>query len=310
LAKNRQLRLRTAQDIDQRIARVLEGLGNPEPPLNLVIVRELLKLDRVFYTADDPNLMQEVVSRIRVATIQVFKRPTLLLDAIKKLSLQALYIPDQKRILLDQNLPTKKHRWNEAHEIGHSLLPWHEDMMLGDTALTISQDCHEQIEAEANYAAGRLLFLRERFVVEAKDCSPNILSIQNLRNTFGNTLSTTFYRFIEAAGDERPMVGLMTEHPHPSRRSDDFDILNPCRHFIRSPAFASRFDRITEFDLFTSVEGYCADKRGGPLGATELMLTDDNGSEHRFYFETFYNQYDALTLGVYIDEKPLSISLA
>ncbi|MCY4458900.1 MAG: hypothetical protein OXC26_00625 [Albidovulum sp.] len=64
-------------------------------------VRELLKLDLDFYTADDPGILRETVSRIRVAGIQVYKLPTLLVDAIRKASLQALYLLDRRRILLD-----------------------------------------------------------------------------------------------------------------------------------------------------------------------------------------------------------------
>ena len=110
MAKNLILSPKTAADIDRRVDRVLQGLGNPEPPLRLELVRELLKLDVGFYTADNPGMAREVVSRIRVATIQVFQRPTLLLDAIKKMSLKALYLPDRKRILLDGSLPALKHR--------------------------------------------------------------------------------------------------------------------------------------------------------------------------------------------------------
>src|SRR3546814_10168404 len=32
--------------------------------------------------------------------------------------------------------------------------------------------------------------------------------------------------------------------------------------------------------------GYCGSQGGGPLGESELILTDDNGDQHRFYFET------------------------
>ena len=74
------------------------GLDHPEPPLRLEDVRELLKLDRVFYTADDPGVMRETISRIRIAGIQVFERPMLIIDAIRKSSLKALYLPDRKRI--------------------------------------------------------------------------------------------------------------------------------------------------------------------------------------------------------------------
>jgi Zn-dependent peptidase ImmA (M78 family) len=309
LAKNRLLTTKTAQDIDKRVERVLRGLGNPEPPLRLEDVRELLNLDRAFYTADDPGIAREAISRIRVATIQVYQRPTLIFDAIRKLSLKALYLPDRKRILLDGNLPVKKHRWNEAHEIGHSMIPWHDEMMLGDNTFTLSHDCHEQIEAEANFAAGRLLFLRDRFEAEARSLNPRINSIQQLHSTFGNTLSTTLYRFVETAGVERPIVGLITDHPHVMRRPHTFDLDKPCRHFIQSPTFAARFSRLSEIELFNAVVGYCGSQSGGPLGDAELILSDDNGDQHRFYFETFFNRYDALTLGVYCQPESRLIAV-
>lgn len=300
MSKNRLLSAKTAQDIDQRVERVLKGLGNPEPPLRLEDVRHLLKLDRRFYTAKDPSAVQETISRIRVATIQLYERPTLIFDAIKKFSLKALYLPDRKRILLDGDLPEKKHRWNEAHEIGHSLIPWHEDMMHGDNAHTLSNDCHEQVEAEANFAAGRMLFLQDRFTDEALALEPTLASVRQLHGKFGNTMSTTLYRFVEMAGEDRPIVGMITDHPHVSRRPANHDPAKPCRHFIQSPAFATRFSQMPEKDLFGAVAGYCGSQGGGPLGDSELILTDDNGDQHRFYFETFFNRYDALTLGIYL----------
>jgi hypothetical protein len=39
--------------------------------------------------------------------------------------------------------------------------------------------------------------------------------------------------------------------------------------------------------------------RWRPLGAAQLILTDDNGDQHRLIFETFFNRNDALTLDVY-----------
>lgn len=188
MARNLILSARTSNDIDSRVDRVLRGLGNPEPPLRLEDVRELLKIDLAFYTSDDPGLAREAISRIRVAAVQVYHRPALILDAVRKFSLKALYLPDRKRIMLDSAVPLLKHRWNEAHEVGHSLIPWHQDMMHGDNESTVSRDCAEQIEAEANYAAGRLLFLRDRFVNEARSSPACLQSIIDLKNTYGNTL--------------------------------------------------------------------------------------------------------------------------
>lgn len=305
MSKNYLIKEKTASDIDERVERVLRGLGNPEPPLRLEDVRELLKLDRVFYTADDPGLIQEVVSRIRVATIQVYQRPMLLLDAIKKLSLQALYVPDRRRILLDSSLPEKKHRWSEAHETAHSLIPWHEDVMHGDNRYTLLPACQEQVEAEANYGAGRLLFLRDRFGAEANDMALSIASVRSLNSSFGNTISSTLWRFVETVGVQRPLVGMITCHPNRNRRPANFDPAKPCRHFIQSPSFAARFSRVTEGDLFGAAASYCGAQMGGPLGMADIVLNDDNGDQHVFTFESFFIKYrapavgEALTLGVY-----------
>lgn len=77
--------------------------------------------------------------------------------------------------------------------MGHDLIPWHHDMMLGDTRLTLSPSCHAKIEAEANYAAGRLLFLRDRFEDEIRDGPTTIKRVQGMAKGFGNTITTTLW---------------------------------------------------------------------------------------------------------------------
>ena len=299
MSVNRLIPDSSASDIDERIDRLLRGLGNPEPPIRLEEVRDLLHLDKAFYTADDPGLIDLVVNRLHVAGAQIQKRPSLLVDAIRSLSLKALYLPDRQRILLDQSLPPIKHRWNEAHEIGHSIIPWHQAAM-GDNLRTLSPDCRAEVEAEANFAAARLLFLRDRFTEYARSAQPSIGLIRSLTDTFGNTLSTTLYHFVETAGAQLPLLGMISTHPHAQRRPSSFDAARPCRHFIRSPAFAERFASTSPTTVFARVAGYCGMQRGGPLGESELLLPDDNGDHHVFHFETFFNRYDALTLGVHL----------
>ena len=300
MAKNKIIRAKTLGDIDQRVERVIRGLGIPEPPLDLRQVRELLELDRGYYSADDPTLLQETVSRLRIAGKQVLKRPTLLAEAVRKLDLRALYIPDQKRILLDRSQPQLKHRWNEAHEIGHSLLPWHDGAMLGDDQLTLLPACHAHLESEANFAAGRLLFLRDRFTTEALDYEPSLEAVKALKPVFDNTYATTFWRCVETWGTIRPIIRLITDHPHPSRRKADFDPGIPCKHFIQSDAFAAQFSATLETDVFDLVADYCSASKGGPLGACEVVLTNDNGDMHIFFFESFSFHYNVLTLGIHL----------
>jgi len=298
---------RTISDIDGQVEKIVRGLGNPEPPIDLRMVRELLKLDRQFYSSTDDGFLREVYSRMRIAGQQILQRPTLLKEAIQKLSLKALYLPDSKRILIDADVPELKHRWNEAHEIGHSIIPWHEGMMYGDDHITLAPSCHETMEAEANYAAGRLLFMADRFIEDAMANAPSLALIRSLSTKYGNTITSTLWRFVEQAEAQRPMVALVSAHPHRSRQRADFDPANPCRYCIQSPLFRANFERLTEVDLFGIVAGYSGPQRAGPLGEAEVHLVNDDGQRHLFNFETFFNGYEALTLGVWRRPEPIAI---
>jgi hypothetical protein len=295
--KNIQLGSRTVADIDAQVVKVLRGLGNPEPPIDLAVVRDLLRLDRQYYSTTDDSLLRETVSRLKVAGLQILLRPTLLKEAVQNLSLKALYLPDQKRILIDKDLPKLKHRWNEAHEVGHDIIPWHEGMMLG----------HAIMEAEANYAAGQLLFLADQFRTDASDSEPSMQHVRRLSERFGNTMTSTLWRFIEQGHSGRPMVALVTGHPHPAKRKPDFDADNPCRYCVQSPAFALRFGGLREVDLFRVVTGYAGAQRGGSLGAGEVVLSDGANERHLFRFETFFNGHEALTLGHWLRSTPKTV---
>jgi hypothetical protein len=293
------LAARTAQDIDLQVEKVLRGLGHPAPPLDLRLARELLALDKAFYSTAEDGAARETVSRILVAGKQVLRRPGILIDAIRKLSLKALYLPDQRRILIDSDQPQLKHRWNEAHEIGHSIIPWHQGLM-GDDRLTLRPTCHAQMENEANYAAGRLLFLGRQFVDEARSLGPGFEAVSRLADRYGNTKTSTLWRYVAECFPELAAVAVISDHPHPSRRKGDFDDSQPCKHFIPSPPFARDFAGVTERVLFSQITGYCGAQRGGMLGSAEIVLENEDGEAHTFLFETFFNGYEALTVGIHL----------
>jgi hypothetical protein len=295
----------TAQDIDAQVTKVLRGLGNPEPPLRLEEVRELLRLDRHYYSSTDDGVLREVVSRLMVAGKQVMARPSFLAEAIKKLDLKALFLPDRKRILIDQSLPEPKQRWSEAHEVGHSIVPWHEDTMLGDNRYTLTPACHAQVEAEANYAAGQMLFFQERFTTEARSLSVGISSVLKLRERYGNTIATTLWKYIEQTTE--CWVGSISFHPH--RLPKEFNPSEPLRYFIGSRSFREQFSNVGADRVFNEMQRYCQNRRGGPLGEAEIFLEDVRGDLHVFHFQTFYTTYDALTLGVYRHSHALVVQV-
>jgi len=81
--RNRFLDERTARDIDTLVAKILRGLGTPEPPLVLDDVRALQKLDRHYYSSVDDGPLREFISRAYIGAKQVFSRPTLILARLR-----------------------------------------------------------------------------------------------------------------------------------------------------------------------------------------------------------------------------------
>ena len=301
MIRNHFIARRPGTDIAERVDRVLRKLGNPEPPLNLAAVRRLLGLELRFYPTEDKEFSMEAVSKIMVSTMHVFRRQLLLIEAIRRFDLSALYLSKWRSIFLDPRLPDKKHRWSEAHEIGHTLIPWHGNAAFGDNRQTLSPECRRRIESEANFAAGRLLFLGDRFVDEARSREPSIDTVLELHRLFGNSITSTFYRLVESASRGRPIVGLITRYPSVEPVDDNPELATRREHFVRSPTFARHFKGVQEDELFKQIAAYCKqDCWGGRLGESELVLADDNGVRQRFRFETFFNYYDALTLGVHV----------
>jgi len=299
--RNTFLDVRTARDIDAVVAKILRGLGNPEPPLSLDDVRALQKLDRQYYSSVDDGPLREFISRAYIGAKQVFQRPMLILDVVRKRSLKALYLPDRKRILIDSSEPKLKWRWNESHEIIHSAVPWHQDAMFGDTEHTLSPSCHEQIEAQANYGAGRLLFFQDDLRDFISLSQPDFALVKRVKEHYGNTLTSSLWRMVEAL--DIPALGLVGPPPWESTAGN----VGPCRYFIRSTAFIERFDNVTENQACNLLRSCSSHRSGGPIANDDVTLTDDCAQKHVFHLEAFYNRYEVLTLLTY--KSPLSMKI-
>lgn len=299
--KNVHIDARAANDIDQRIDRVHRDLSYSGGKIELPQVRDLLRLDLHYYRADDPNLLGEVVHKLKVGAKQVIERPGLLLEAVRKFDLNALFIPDRKRILIDNSVPDLKKRWYESHEVAHSLIPWHADYMLGDDRTTLSQASHEAIEAEANYGAGRLLFPHRAFS-EARLSSVNTLAqVREIAKHFGNTITSTLWRCVEQS-DEVTFASI-GEHPHYMREGK-----LPIEYFVSSKLFERQFPHVTESEIWEWLPTYCSYRQTGPLGSSEIVLRDANGTPNIFGIESFSIKYSVLTLARWLRPLPVQIS--
>jgi hypothetical protein len=288
--RNQFLDDRSALDIDHRIERIHTDLGSRDRPVELVRVRELLELDLRYYRAGDPDVLGEVVHKFRMGADRVMRAPHLLIEAVAKFGLRALFLSHRKRILIDSELPDAKKRWSEGHEIAHSVIPWHDGYMHGDNRTTLSPGCQERIEAEANYGAGRLLFPARAFGEASLSSPPTMEHIRELADQFGNTITSTLWRYVE--GYSGLALGLIGQHPH-FPQGDESTVA----YLVGSRRFLAEFPHVSEEELATVLRGYCSRRRGGPLGSGQAVLLDANGAPHTFSMNSFGNTHQVLTLG-------------
>jgi len=292
-----------ADDIRKIVTRILQDLGNPEPPLSLAHVRALLDLNIGYYSTANTTLLQDVAARMKVAGKQVLQRPMLLVEAVTKAKLSALWVPDTKRILIDEAVPKPKHRWIEGHEVGHSVIPWHREFLFGDNEYTLDPVCHAIVEAEANYTASQLLFLQQRFSQEARDGSLEFKAINAISKRFGNTLTTTFWRMIEDRDPNSPVFGMVTAHPHyPEIGTGEGG--KSIRYFIRSRAFRERFGAVVPEAAYALIQRNATRRKRGPVFDATDVLPNSNGEQCEFRLESFCNTHALLTYGVFVRIKP------
>jgi Zn-dependent peptidase ImmA (M78 family) len=284
------------REIDLLIDKILKDLGRPEPPLDLRMVRELLRLDRSYYSSTDAGPLAEFAHRIKVAGKRIVEDPKLILEVIKKAKLSGLWLPDGRKIFIDKEVPELKHRWIEAHEISHSFIPWHNEFLLGDTEITLAPDCHEMIEAEANFGAGRMLFLGDQFSAEARDYQPSFKSVQALKKRFGNTLTSTFWRFVEDRDPMEPSFGLISTHPNHADIGPTADG-SGVHYLIKSAAFRQMFPGVNAAHLFQLIRPNTNWQRRGPVVEGKAMLIDGGGSVRTIVLDGFCNTHQVLTLG-------------
>lgn len=285
--------------IDAQIARILRDLGNPTPPLKLVDVRKLLKIDLTYYKSTDPSLIQELTHRFTLLARKTI--PDIgkhLASALAKSKLDAFWIPAARRILLDETVPEPKHRWIESHEISHSVTDWHNDFLLGDNRFTLDPLCRATIETEANYGAGRLLFMCDQFTGEARDMAANFDTIKALSKRYGNSIISTMWRLIEARDPGQPCFGMVSHHPLFPDEIGVHDGEEPWRYFIRSPAFRVQFPTVTPAAAFALINQHCTPRKRGPIFQATDILENGAGEHWEFLVECFSTTHAVLTLAI------------
>ena len=277
----------TRREIDRIVLRTLKEAGVCEPPVSLDAILGHLKVDRGFYDLADPALLRRFWHKVKVQGQRLFR-------IAHRIKLAGVWLPDESHILIDKALHPAKQEWASVHDAGHRLLPWHRPFFLGDTAQTLDPEYQLQLESEASLAASGLMFCGPVFTADARDVSMEWAGVMTLKRRYKKSCTTTLRRFVER-GPEHPMV-MMVSTPSWEDTPEGQD--ERWRHFVPSPLFAERFGSVLPRNILGEVDSHAAQRRGGPVADFVMHLRADHGTLHGFHVETFYNQYDNLTLCV------------
>jgi hypothetical protein len=278
----------TRREIDKIVETILKEAGLGDPPIQIGVILEHLKLNRQFYSLDDPNLLQRIAHRLQIGKRKIVN------IVREKIRLAAVWLPDEKRILIDESQPKQKQLWASFHDTIHSVLPWHRDFFLGDTAQSLEHDYQDMLESEANYGASGLMFGGKVFTAQALDTTPCWQSIEQLIKVHQKSYVTTFRRYVEHSHD-RALAGLVST---PWWMEKPEDQITRCRHFIQSPRFRKEFPQVSADHLLQLVNRKTRPRKWGIAGEFTTALESNRGESREFFVEAFFSRHYLLTLFV------------
>jgi ACT domain/IrrE N-terminal-like domain len=70
---------------------------------------------------------------------------------------------EERVVFIDEEQGESRRQWTDAHEAVHVMCGWHAEVLRLDNEDTLFKELHDEIEAEANYGAGHLVFQGGRF---------------------------------------------------------------------------------------------------------------------------------------------------
>lgn len=113
----------TRQEIDKVAWKILREAGVVKPPVPIGALLDHLHLYREFYDLRNPGILDRAKHKIRVGGAR-------LAEILQKVNLVAVLLSDEKRIIVNSELPERKRDGPSFHEVTHRILGWHRPYFL------------------------------------------------------------------------------------------------------------------------------------------------------------------------------------
>ena len=184
----------------------------------------------------------------------------------------------------------------KLHEAGHAILPWQREIYQAfeDCENTLSPECSEAFDQEANAFASEVMFQVERFTNEAAGHDFGIGVPLKLSKIYGGSVYATVRRYVSTHHRNCTVLVL---NPTEMIPGDGFKA--DLRRAVSSPSFLAKFGNLAWPDQFTPEHEI---GKLIPLGNRKMSgkntigLTDLNGVCHECLVEAFKTNYQTFIL--------------
>lgn len=194
-------------------------------------------------------------------------------------------------IYIDAQLRDSRKLFVTFHEVTHKILLWqHSIAYTEEDESTLSVECNDMFESEANFGAAEILFQCERFEQEARDYEVSVDSAIYLADRYGASYHSTLRRFIER--NHRACLLLVlkaTSRQHPEGRSSFYVVYS-----IPSAPFTLEFGDPLQLQFVNPEHELGKILNNGAEG--EIALRDLYGVLRPCAVEVFSNWYRTFVL--------------
>jgi hypothetical protein len=201
-------------------------------------------------------------------------------------------------VATDIALHENKARFSVLHEIGHYVLPKHQNafFVCDDQGLNLSTRL--VLEKEASEFAADLLFLGDRFSLDANSRPINAMTIKELANKYRASFEATARRFVEKSFQ----ACMLVVFKHKSAQSQ-IDASQPpiwtVKYCIASPSFRTQYFEGVQGIVPPEIAAVVA-QQGRDIAESvtcEISVTlPTESTDKPFHAEFFYNQWNVFCL--------------
>ncbi len=215
---------------------------------------------------------------------------------LKKLPRALLSFP-YRMIATHNGLPHARRRFSVLHEIGHYVLPSHQRTLYLCDEKALSSGSRIVFECEANVLAADLMFMADKFTLEANSCPVKAQTIKLLAEKYDASFEATARRLVEKSF--QPCMLLVFKEKDGIAAVDTAEMNRwEVRYCVASSAFRSRhgFSRLDGSPPESVVEKLRLPADISNSIVTETMIGSADKTSFNFCAEYFTNTYNIFAL--------------